>query len=177
MNQVVVGIADCRVSSKTENIIVAHALGSCIAVAIYDPVSKVAGMLHFMLPDSNLDQEKAEQNPNMFADTGIPLLFRAACGMGADKRRIEVYLAGGAHVMGEVGVFNIGKRNTLAARETLWRAGLSIHGEAVGGMVSRTARLEVASGALRVRDCTGAEQRLDLDAMRACDCAASRRGF
>ncbi len=49
-----------------------YALGSCIAVAMHDPVAKVAGLLHYMLPESAIDAAKAQQNPFMFADTGIP---------------------------------------------------------------------------------------------------------
>jgi chemotaxis protein CheD len=121
-------------------------LGSCIAVAIHDPVASVAGLLHFMLPESSLNPEKASHYPYMFADTGIPLLFQAAYGLGAEKRRLIVRVAGGAQLMDEDGVFNIGKRNHLATRKILWKAGMMVHAEEVGGMIARNVRLEVASG-------------------------------
>jgi hypothetical protein len=56
--QVVVGVADMKVSNRPEEVLVTHALGSCIGVAIYDPEAKVGGLLHFMLPDSSLDPVK-----------------------------------------------------------------------------------------------------------------------
>jgi chemotaxis protein CheD len=87
----------------------------------------------------------------MFADTGIPLLFHAAYGLGAEKRRLVVRAAGGAQVMDENGVFNIGKRNHLALRKILWKAGVMIHAEEIGGTESRTVRLEVATGRLLIR--------------------------
>ena len=146
-----VGVADCRISSEEEDTLITYALGSCIAVAIHDPISRVGGMLHFMLPESSLDRDKADENPYMFADTGIPLLFRQAYLEGADKRRLQVHIAGGAQVVDEAGVFNIGKRNCLAVRKTLWRAGVAISSEAVGGSESRTVRLEVGSGRLLLR--------------------------
>jgi len=68
-------------------------LGSCIAVAIYDAVAGVAGMLHFMLPESSIDPDRARERPYMFADTGIPRLFRAAYQRGAEKERIMVRVA------------------------------------------------------------------------------------
>ena len=159
--QVVVGIADCRVTADTAASIVTYALGSCIAVTIHDPVARVGGMLHLMLPESSLDPAKAEKNPYMFADTGIPLLFRTACGQGADKKRMVVRVAGGAQVMDEAGVFNIGKRNCLAVKKVLWQAGVMVRAESVGGRESRTVRLEMESGRFFMRTAGGAEQDLD----------------
>ena len=151
MSSVVIGVADCQISGDGGVSLVTYALGSCIAVAIHDPVARVGGMLHLMLPESALDRTKAEANPYMFADTGIPLLFRRAYEQGAEKRRITVRLAGGAQIMDECGVFNIGKRNHLAVRKILWKAGVMVHGEAVGGSGSRTVRLEVGNGKFWLR--------------------------
>jgi chemotaxis protein CheD len=120
----------------------------------------VGGLLHLMLPESSIDREKARRHPYMFADTGIPLLFHSAYRQGAEKARMTVCLAGGAQVMDDQGLFNIGKRNYLAARKILWKAGVLISGEAVGGSQSRTVRLEVDGGAFWVRDSGGGEQTL-----------------
>ena len=148
MKEIVVAIADCRISNNPDTVLVTHALGSCIAVAVYDPEARVAGLLHFMLPESAIDPTKANGRPYLFADTGIPLLFHAAYALGAEKKRIGVHLVGGAQVMDPEGVFNVGKRNYLASRKVLWAAGVMVRGEAVGGNVSRTVRLEVAGGRL-----------------------------
>ena len=148
MVEITVGIADCRVSKDKNCSLVTHALGSCVAVAIYDPVVRVAGLLHIMLPESSLDRAKATAQPHMFADTGIPAMFHAAYALGADKRRLVVRLVGGAQVMDSKGVFNIGKRNHLACRKVLWAAGVMVQGEVVGGTLSRTVRLEVGTGRL-----------------------------
>jgi chemotaxis protein CheD len=141
-----VGVGDCKVSNAAGSTLATYALGSCIAVAIHDPVAAVGGLLHFMLPESSLNPGKASQNPFLFADTGIPLLFHAAYGLGAEKCRLVVRAAGGAQVMNDNGVFNIGKRNHLALRKILWKAGVMIHAEETGGTESRTVRLDVASG-------------------------------
>jgi chemotaxis protein CheD len=149
METITIGIAEAEVSNNPNCGLVTHALGSCVAVAIYDAEAKVAGLLHIMLPESSIDREKAKIKPFTYADTGIPALFRAAYAKGADKKRITVYLVGGAQVMDPGGVFNIGKRNHLACRKVLWAAGVMVHGEEVGGNISRTVSLEVASGRLR----------------------------
>lgn len=148
MNVITVGIADCRVSNDPQSVLITHALGSCIAVAVHDPVANVAGLLHFMLPESAIDPERARQQPYMFADTGVPKLFHAAYAKGAEKKRMTVRLIGGAQVVDPNGAFNIGKRNYLACRKILWIAGVMIHGEAVGGSVSRTVKMEVRTGSL-----------------------------
>jgi chemotaxis protein CheD len=149
MEVITVGIADCQVSNDPNSLLVTHALGSCIAVAVYDPQTHVAGMLHFMLPDSKTSVETARQKPHMYADTGIPDLFHSAYARGADKRRLIVRLVGGAQILDPNGIFNIGKKNHAACRRILWQAGVLIHAEEVGGTISRTVRLEVAGGRLQ----------------------------
>ncbi|MFB3776611.1 MAG: chemotaxis protein CheD [Bryobacteraceae bacterium] len=164
MNSLVVGVGDCLVSKDPEGVLVTYALGSCIALMIHDPVAGVGGLLHFMLPESSLDRAKAQQNPFMFADTGIPLLFRTAYELGAEKRRMQVAAAGGAQVLDSEGTFNIGKRNHLAMRKILWKAGVMVHAEDVGGTCSRTVRLEVASGRMLLRGAGEKEREIPLAA-------------
>jgi chemotaxis protein CheD len=152
MTQIVVGVADCQVSNNPDGVLATFALGSCIAIAIHDPVAGIGGLLHFMLPESSIDRGKAQANPFMFADTGIPLLFRGSFERGADRKRLVVHMAGGAQMVDDGGVFNIGKRNYLAAKKLLWKNGIMIQGEAVGGSTSRTVRLEVSSGRFWMRE-------------------------
>jgi chemotaxis protein CheD len=152
MISLVVGIGDCQVSADPSHILVTYALGSCIGVAIHDPVAGVGGLLHFMLPESSLNPAKAQESPFMFADTGIPLLFRQAYCYGAEKRRLIVSVAGGAQVVDDNSTFNIGKRNHAALRKILWKAGVIVKSEVVGGTTARTLRLEVGSGKLWLRN-------------------------
>lgn len=163
----VVGVGDCKVSADPASELVTYALGSCMAVAIWDPVSLVGGMLHFMLPEASADNALCgHDNPCRYADTGTPLLFRSAYQNGADKRRLVVRLAGGASVMDSGGIFKIGKRNYAALRRILWKAGVMVHGEDVGGTDSRTVRLEVGSGRLLIRRPEGRETEIRVPARR-----------
>jgi chemotaxis protein CheD len=164
--QVAVGVGDCRVSNDPECVLVTYALGSCIAVIIHDPTAGVGGLLHFALPDSRLDREKAQQSPFRFADTGIPLLFRSAYELGADIRRMSVTVAGGAEMMNQGGPFHIGKRNHLALRKILWRAGILVDAEEIGGLESRTVRLEVGTGKVLLRVGGEPEQELGVSEWR-----------
>jgi chemotaxis protein CheD len=146
MKQLVVGVGDGGVSRDPDAVIVTYALGSCIAVMLYDPVAKVAGMVHYMLPEASTPSGGENARPWMYADTGIPLLLRAVLENGANKRRLAVFAAGGAQVMNDNGVFNIGKRNCLALRKALWKSGLVAHAEETGGTEARTVRMEVGTG-------------------------------
>jgi len=160
MKQVVVGVADGQIVRDSNASLVTYALGSCVAVGICDVASGVGGMVHYMLPDSALDASKAAENPWMFADTGIELLLRKVLESGGERRRLKVWAAGGAQVMDPGGVFNIGKRNCLALRKLLWKAGVMVSGEDLGGTVSRTVRLDVGTGEFWLRVPGALERRL-----------------
>ena len=146
-----VGIADMKASDDPDVTLVTHSLGSCIGVAVYDPVAGVGGMLHYMLPEAQLNPEKAKTTPLMFADTGVPILFKSCYKLGAVKGRMIVKIAGGSQVMDESGVFNIGKRNYAALRKIFWRNKVIIDAEDIGGAVNRTMWLSVATGELSLK--------------------------
>lgn len=147
--RVVVGIGEFAVSSSPDSMIVTHALGSCVAVCIWDPSAGVAGLLHILLPDSRINPERAAQQPGAFADTGIPLLFRTAYAQGAVKSRCKVQLIGGAEVT-ITGGQAIGKRNVLAARAMLWQNGVKVEREITGGTQARSVWLSAETGEVQV---------------------------
>ena len=142
----IVGVADTKISGDEEAVLVTYSLGSCIGIAIYDGVARVGGLLHFMLPDSSLDPEKAKKNPSMFADTGIPTLFKTAYTLGAKKQRMKVVVVGGSQVLDQNGFFNIGKRNYLAVRKMFWKNNVMINYEDVGGNGNRTIKMGIGDG-------------------------------
>ncbi len=147
----VVDIADCQVSADREDTLVTYSLGSCIGVTIWDPQVHVGGMIHYMLPESSLSPEKAKLKPAMFADSGVPTLFRAAYELGAVKKRLIVKVAGGSQLLDDNGTFNIGKRNYVMLRKIFWKNGILIDSEDVGGSISRTVRLDVGTGEVTLK--------------------------
>src|SRR5919109_4013944 len=94
----IVGVADMKISVQPGDQLITYALGSCLGIAIHDPVAKVGGLLHVMLPLSTIDPAKAAENPSMFVDTGVPQLFISCYKAGAQKHRLVVKVAGGASV-------------------------------------------------------------------------------
>jgi chemotaxis protein CheD len=150
--RIVIGIGEYAVSDKPGAILVTHALGSCVAVCLWDPASRVAGMLHFLLPDSRVNPVRAQQQPATFADLGVPMLFQAAYKIGAVKQRCVVRLVGGADVTGVQGqgLLEVGRRNQVAAKNLLWRNGVLIKAERLGGCEPRNVLLSVSDGTLRI---------------------------
>lgn len=154
----IVGVADMKVSSAPGDVLITHALGSCLGVAVYDPAASAGGLLHVMMPLSNINPDKAKVNPYMFVDTGVPAFFRELYGLGAKKNRIKIKVAGGANVQGNSNDrFAIGKRNFIVLKKVFWRNGLMIESEDVGGSRARTMHLEIGSG--RVWLSTAGEKR------------------
>jgi chemotaxis protein CheD len=133
-------------TGRNGDLLVTHALGSCLGLMVFDPVAKVGGLLHAMLPLSSINPEKAQANPAMFVDTGVPLLFRTLYDKGAAKARLVVKAAGCGNPMGRNEVFKIGERNYTILKKLLWKNNILLEAEDVGGSMSRTIHFEVANG-------------------------------
>lgn len=147
----VVGIGEFAVSDAPADTILTHALGSCVAVCIWDRVAGIGGLLHFLLPDAAINPARAKAQPATFANTGLPLMFHAAYSLGLVKERCQVRLVGGADVTSpRTGAGHIGKKNLLAARSILWHNGLLIEAEETGGTIPRNVALRLSDGAIAV---------------------------
>lgn len=149
--RVVVGIAEMAVSNNPAAVLTTYSLGSCLGLALYDPTLRVGGLLHVMLPESSIAREKANAQPCMFVDTGLPALLQQVQNLRADLRRLRVYVVGGAQIMDDNGFFNIGRRNYAATIAILDQWRLRITAEQVGGLVNRTVHLKLATGEMRLK--------------------------
>ncbi len=148
-------------ASRAPATLITSGLGSCIGVALHDPLMKVGGMCHVMLPDSS--QARASENRAKFADTAIPDILARLEGLGARRERLVVKVAGGAQMF-NFGKgddrFAIGRRNAEAVRSALQQAGVRIAAEDVGGNHGRTMIFEVDSGRVIIRTIEGGETEL-----------------
>ena len=147
----IVGISDMQIAVKPDDQLITYSLGSCIGVVLWDPEVKVGGLLHYMLPDSGIDKIKAQSRPFMFADTGIPRMFKEIYKHGAVKNRMKVYVVGGSQVMDSSEIFNIGKRNYMILRKMFWKNKVMVTNEDVGGSVNRTISLNVGTGQVHLK--------------------------
>lgn len=155
--RVVIGVGDLAVSNNVNVTLTTYALGSCVGLVAYDPASRAGGMLHIMLPDSSIAQEKANDRPAMFANTALPLFFRELAGVKADRTRLRLHLSGGACVLSGPDTFKIGERNAAAVKAWLLAQGFRLAGSDLGGTVNRTLHLELATGRLSIKMPTGTE--------------------
>jgi chemotaxis protein CheD len=146
MSILTVGIGEWAISSDLDDSIKTYALGSCIAVIILDVKLGMAGLIHIALPDSTIDPERARELPGYFADTGLPLMIEEMKKRGTVRAHVRVKIAGGAAVMDDKGIFDIGKRNLLAAKRILWKSSLGAVAEDTGGDISRTVTVRVRDG-------------------------------
>lgn len=149
--RVIIGVGDMAVSNNPQVTLSTYALGSCVGVVAYDPVTRVGGILHLMLPDSTISPDKAVAQPAMFADTGLPMLMRALAGLKGDASRLKLYVAGGANVLSGADSFKIGDRNLAVVKKFLQANGLRVSGHDVGGTVNRTVHLEVGTGTMSLK--------------------------
>ena len=134
-----------RISTNPGDVLVTHGLGSCLGIAAYDPVARVGGLLHVMMPVSSANPEKARANPYMFVDTGVPAFFRSLESAGAVRRRCRLKIAGGARVNGN-DFFAIGRRNYITLKKMFWKSGTFIDAEDTGGSIARTLYMEMQTG-------------------------------
>ncbi len=143
-----VNFSEMKISRNPVETLVAFSIGTGIGVAAFDPGCGVGGILNFMLPDSTLatgiDPAKV---PLMFADTGVTFFLQALLEQGIRPDRVKLVAAGGAHIMDQTGMFDIGKKNYTALKNKLANYQLTIDHELIGGTSSRTLSLEIGTGA------------------------------
>lgn len=155
--EIPVGMAEMRVTNHPDSCLTTQLLGSGIAVAIYDPAARVGGMLHFLLPNWEISKKSAMENPALFANSGIPQLYRRCYKLGAEKERLACYLVGGGDVMDQTGNFKLGQDNRAAAVDILSKNGVTVTGEWTGKTECRMVRLFIGDGRLVIKSNTGDE--------------------
>ncbi len=151
MATIKVGMADLKIC-KAPDMVTTLGLGSCIGIAMYDPVLKIGGLAHIMLPDST--QMRNHSNIAKFADTGIEELLRQLIRAGANKRRLAAKIAGGAkmfEVSGASAIGNVGLRNAQASKAKRKQLGIPLLAEDTGLNYGRTVELYPATGEFYIK--------------------------
>lgn len=140
MSEVIkVGMADLNVCNSPDGL-TTLGLGSCVGIALRDPVLKVGGLAHIMLPDSTAIRGGTSNIPK-FADTGIEELVRRMEALGAKRNRMTAKLAGGATMFAtqsKSDLVKIGERNVLASKQKLAELKIPILAEDTGKNYGRT---------------------------------------
>ncbi len=151
MKETIVDVADMKISSTINEVLVAPSLGSCVALSIYDPGLLAGGIMIFMLPKmSDVNFPGADQFTYMFGDTGVPAFIEALKEYGLKKDRLQIAIAGGGQISGQNESFDIGQRNCKVAKELISAAGLTIQSEEIGGLYNRTLQLYLDGGKVQI---------------------------
>ena len=153
----VVGISEMKVTNNPEDTIITYSLGSCLGLSLYDKASKIGGMIHCMLPLSKIDKDKAAKNPEMFVDTGVPLLLQTMFDLGAKRSNLIAKVAGCGQLLDDKKLFKIGERNYTVLRKILWKNNILIDSEDVYGTISRTLSLYMDTGVTTIK--TGGKEK------------------
>lgn len=147
---IVIGMADFAVTRSPEKL-TTLGLGSCVGIALYDPVTKIGGLVHIMLP--TIENARFTDNRAKFADSGIPFVVEEMIHAGASRRRMVAKIAGGAKMFSfnsDVNL-NIGERNILATKAVLAEMKVPIIAEDVGKNYGRTVVLDTDTGIYYVK--------------------------
>ncbi|CAM3358068.1 chemotaxis protein CheD [Marinicrinis lubricantis] len=147
-----VGMADLNATNE-DRILRTTGLGSCVGLTLFDPLHKVAGLAHIMLPSSSIARE-GQLNKAKYADTAIPELIDRMLQLGANKGRLEAKLAGGAQMFSfNTGndMMKIGPRNVDSCKEILAQLHIPIRSEDTGGNYGRTIEISNDTGMLTVK--------------------------
>ena len=148
---IVVGMAEIQVRRYPCATLSCLGLGSCIALCTYDPVSKVGGIVHIVLPNS---ESKANVTPTKYADTAVPFLLNEMAKQGGSRSRIIVKLVGGAQLSlapGLDSVFKTGERNLKETEIALAKERIPVVATDVGGNKGRTIHFYLDTGKITIK--------------------------
>ncbi|MDW7669523.1 MAG: chemotaxis protein CheD [Bacillota bacterium] len=150
-SKIIIGIGDYAVA-KSPNILYTSSLGSCLALVLYDPIQKIAGMSHILLPYHEKYINKS--NPSKFADTAVGHLITEMKSYGARPNNLAAKLAGGSKLGGLMpkdDVFRVGEKNVISAVAQLKKYGIPIESKDVGGDYYRTVEFIILENKLKIR--------------------------
>ena len=156
MAAITIGISDLKLAAPPDTL-VTYALGSCVGICLLDPIAKIGGLSHIMLPTSA--NSPGDKNVMKFADTAIPDLIRKMEQRGASRTRIKAKIAGGAQMFGATNtggdktneMWQIGQRNVAAVTTMLQRLNIPILAKDVLSNYGRTVYFDPATGIMTVK--------------------------
>jgi chemotaxis protein CheD len=150
-SEIRVKVADYAVAGGS-TLLITVGLGSCVAIALYDPQAHVGGLAHVLLPSTGMSQDRS--NRAKFPSTAVPLLCDRMQALGARTGRMRAKIVGGASMftslLSATGL-QIGERNVVATRAALEHAGIPIIAQEVGGDYGRSVYFHVHDGRLVVK--------------------------
>jgi len=156
-NMINVGLAEISVSKESSDVLTVLGLGSCIALCAFDPIARVGGLAHLVLPRARVTSDELSAR-GKYIDTGVPWLLQKMYKLGAQKSNLILKITGGARMLnipGNNNILDIGGKNIAQIKETLSKEGLRTCGDDLGGGLGRSVRFYVESGKIQVKAVNG----------------------
>ncbi len=150
-NEIIVGMGELAVSNQPSTVLTCLGIGSCVAICAFDPVSRVGGMAHVVLPHG---ENTSAATPSKYANSAVPALLSEITRLGGDRSRLVIKVVGGARIStapGFDGTFKIGEKNVEGVLAALGREKLSASAMEVGGERGRTVRMYLDTGTVVVQ--------------------------
>ncbi|WP_026349699.1 chemoreceptor glutamine deamidase CheD [Bordetella sp. FB-8] len=132
-----------------EDLMLTTVLGSCVSACIHDPVTKVGGMNHFMLPDG--DSTSPASATMRYGSFAMEVLINELLKAGADRGRLEAKVFGGGAVLAAMQQMNIGERNGIFVLNYLKTEGIPVRSQDLGDEHARRINYFPRSGKVMVR--------------------------
>lgn len=151
--EIIVSISDMKVTNRPKDVLVTHALGSCLGLAAYDPVAGVAGLIHCLLPVARDTAKGPVKKPYMYVNLGVPQMMRALFNRGATRDNLVLKAAGCGRMMHISNQFDTGANNFAALKKLLQVNAMHLAAEDVGGTIPRTMRLFADTGRVVISSC------------------------
>ena len=159
MTDIRVKVADYAVRNG-DSVLSTIGLGSCVAIALYDPATRIGGLAHILLPNEGMSRDTS--NRAKFSTTAVPLLIEEMRRIGA-RGNLSAKIAGGASMFAALlpgsGV-NMGERNVAATRDALRAHGIPIVAEDTGGDHGRSVYFHLRDGVVLIRSLKAGDRRL-----------------
>jgi chemotaxis protein CheD len=158
---IIASLGEVHVSREPHIVLACLGLGSCIGMSAYDPVARIGGMAHIVLPQGH--EEECKKAPAKYANSAVPLLLTEMEKLGASRNRVVIKIAGGARIIASVvvkSILDIGDRNIAAVKDVLFECRIPLKSEDIRGTHGRSLWLYVETGITKVR--TAAQQVMEL---------------
>ena len=150
MQEVIVGVSSYYVA-RNPSTLSCLGLGSCLAIALHDPVRHIGGLSHAMLP--NYNEGKDKKNPSKYVDTSIYIMVDEIVSLGGKRSSLKAKIVGGAQMFTFISpdTMDIGKRNIQVAKETFKKERIPLIAKEIGGRRGRTIHFDLKTGKIEVK--------------------------